>query len=287
LLRVLAGVVVLFSLVSQWPFTIAPNQVFGAAMPLAWVVAFPPSQLGLTTTARFTRTAVAGLAIASALIAYPVAGTQVNTGAVLLVACGAIMIGDGWRELEWASSQPGDTGLPLRPRMLVALGAALAVAMVLTQIAQPLESAQEDYAASTALQIAGASKVRLNPVDATALDTVVADIKWKCRTLLTLPGVYSLNLWSGVPTPTTSTGGTAYWETLTATQQRHVIAAAVASKKPCVVIDTGIEDDYGAPSPTAPLIHYIDTDFVMFTQVVSPDLGIFQVELPKPAPASR
>jgi hypothetical protein len=66
-----------------------------------------------------------------------------------------------------------------------------------------------------------------------------------------------------------------------------VIAAAVASKKPCVVIDTGIEDDYGAPSPTAPLIHYIDTDFVMFTQVVSPDLGIFQVELPKPAPASR
>src|SRR5262249_49374452 len=99
LLRAVAGVAILLSLTSQSLFSITPNAAFSLALPLAWVAALPPSGGTPGPRERFIRLSIPSLAILSCLVAYPVAGSQVALGSIVLVLCGAVCVADGWAEL--------------------------------------------------------------------------------------------------------------------------------------------------------------------------------------------
>jgi hypothetical protein len=130
-LRLLVGVAVLFSLVQESPFDL-PGSLFALAMPLAWVVAVPPLSTALSPAERIMRLALPALAINNALISFPVAGTQVNTGSVLFVACGAICLSDGWKELGAWSASPENANRTFCRNLERTLGALFAAFALVT-----------------------------------------------------------------------------------------------------------------------------------------------------------
>jgi hypothetical protein len=262
-LRLLVGVAVLFSLVQESPFDV-PGPVFALAMPLAWVAAIPPTFVVPSTRERIVRLVIPALAIYDALLAFPVAGTQVNTGSVLFVACGAICLSDGWSELvAWAGNREAATHPFVRNLgpTIGAVMAALAAVTVFEQVLQTTQSHNAPYRDGVALRAAGGDHLHLPAGTAASLNVIVADATANCKTLWSLPGMYSFNLWTELPTPTTYTGGDEYWLALSQAQQRQTLAAARKSNKLCLVLDTTQLADYGGASSTIPLISFMDYDF--------------------------
>ena len=264
LLRTVAGVAILMSLGSQSVFNIAPNAAFSLAMPLAWLAAVPPSPDIPTPRKTLGRVLIPALAILYCLDAFPVAGTQVLLGSILLVPCGAVCLADGWTELAaW--------NLDRAPRNRIstpftALAVALAVGTVFLYIVQPLETNHDDYRAGLGLGVAGATRLHINPTQAMAIDNVVASVRSQCHTLIEFPGMYSFNLWTGLPTPSPFTGQQPYWLSLTHNQQLHVVQAAEASRGLCAIRNDTLAASYGGAPASSPIVSYIDMNFAPIAQ---------------------
>jgi hypothetical protein len=264
LLRTVAGVAILLSLVDQSLFSIAPNAPFALAMPLAWVAALPLSGDVPGSRARLIRVSIPALAILYCLLAYPVAGSQIYLGSILLVLCGAVCVADGWTELTaWSVGRaPGSpAGAPL-----AALAVALALGATYQLIVQPFQSNHDQYRASIALDVRGATRLHLNAAQARSIDDVVALVRSRCHTLISLPGMYSFNIWTGLPTPSPLTGQQPYWLSLTFDQQLGVLRAAEASPGLCAIRNDTLTLSYGGAPPTSPLVSYIERDFVPIAQ---------------------
>jgi hypothetical protein len=260
LLRTLAGVAILLSLVSQSLFSIAPDAAFSLAMPLAWVAALPSPGDIPSSRERLVRVLIPALAVLYALIAYPVAGSQVYLGSILLVLCGAICVADGWTQLAaWnVARAPGN---PVGPP-LVALGVALALGMTYQGIVQPLQTYHDQYRASLGLQLRGLTRLHVNPAEASAIDHVVALVRSRCHTLISLPGMYSFNIWTGLDTPSPLTGQQPYWLSLTYGQQTGLLRAAEASPGLCLIRNDTLAQSYGGLPTNSPIVNYLVGDFV-------------------------
>ena len=263
-LRTIAGVAILLSLVNQSLFNIAPNAPFALAMPLAWVAALPSSRDIPSSRERLVRVVIPALAILYCLLAYPVAGSQIYLGSILLVLCGAVCVADGWTELAaWnVARAPGSAAAA----PFAALAAALALGMTYQAIVQPFETNHDQYRASIGLDVHGATLLRLNAPQARAIDDVVALVRSRCHTLISLPGMYSFNIWTGLPTPSPLTGQQPYWLSLTYGQQVGVLRAAEASPGLCAIRNDTLALSYGGAPLTSPLVNYIERDFVPIAQ---------------------
>jgi hypothetical protein len=289
-LRVLTGIAVLSSLIYEFPFDLSAStdSVFALAMPLAWVVAVPPAQVASTMSMRFVRVLLPALAVESILAAYPVAGTQTMTGSVLFVACGALCLADGWVELTawWAARTPSQRAGPGLSQVLGAAFAALAIVMVFEHVIEPAQSWSLTYDEGVQLEVNGGDHLRIDALQATAINDLVYTARMRCRTLWSIPGQYSFNLWTELPTPTSFTGAQPFWLSLTAAQQSQALAAAKASKKLCIIENTnGLLDDYGGGPPplTIPLVAFMENDVHLLGQY-----GTYQLEaVGKPPPPPR
>lgn len=286
-LRVLAGLAILLSLGNEFPFTIAPDAPFALAMPLAWVAALPSRRDPPHPMSRLIRLLIPSLAILQALLAFPVAGSQLRLGSILLVLCGAICIADGASELSaWTGARSTNgkvaAGSPTRPAavgVVSALVLALAVGTTFQLVVQPIQTWHDIYRANVPLTADGATQLRLPAPTASAIDQVVSTLRSRCRTLIGLPGLYSFDLWSGLPAPSPMTGGQPYWKSLSLSQQQSVLEAARASPRLCVLRDDSDAAGYGPPpSPQLPLISFINNDFKPVLAA-----GPYVVETRKPA----
>lgn len=261
-LRILAGVAILLSLGNASVFSIAPNATFSLAVALAWVAAVPTCGETPCARRRLVRLMIPSLAILQTLVAYPVAGTQVMMSSILLVLCGAVCLGDGWSELAtWSAVRR--SGSPLAASALTAVFAVLAVGSVFNNIIQPLEVDHNQYRAGAPLSLPGAVKMRLPPVQGEPLQQVVKLLHSRnCTTLISLPGMYSFNIWAGLPTPRTLQDWEAYWKFMSQSQQLAVVREVQASRGVCVVRnDTQAAADGGAPI-SSPLVNFIEREFV-------------------------
>jgi hypothetical protein len=280
LVRGFAGVAILLSLAGQYPFDIAPDSLFTLAMPLAWVAALPSRRDRPGSSVRVVRLLIPSLAILQALLAFPVAGSQVALGSILLALCGIICLADAGSEfLAWVptrvSTDPTparDTAAPsaaLRPRVaaaassITALFVALAVGTTYQYVVEPLPLTRAGYAANVPVHhLHGAGLLRLPAAQAATLEQVSASIRAHCSTLIGLPGLYSFDLWSGVPSPSPMTGAQPWWKVLTADQRSDVLRAAVRSRRLCALLDPVDAASYGGTAPSSfPLVSFIEHDF--------------------------
>jgi hypothetical protein len=262
LLRVLVGVAILLSLANEFPFVISPNAPFALAMPLAWVAALPSRRDGPGLIPRLVKLLIPSLAILQSLLAYPVAGSQLTLGAILLTLCGAICLADGGSELV-AFNRERPSADPIAANALTALFVVLALGTTSEYIVQPIETYHDVYRANTPLEIDNATRLRLPAATAVDLETVVGALRAHCRTVISLPGLYLFNVWTGLPSPSPITGAGSYWHTLTSAQQSTVLAAAKASPGLCAVRDDALAAMYGqgATPPRVPLVAFIEDDF--------------------------
>jgi hypothetical protein len=278
--RVLAGLAIWCSLVDTRPFGIAPNAVFALALPLAWVAAVPSGRDDASTAARFLRLLVPTLAIMSALFAYPVAGSQVWYAATLFVLCGAVCVADGLHDLRtWAEGR-GSAEVAVAARdIAAAFTVALALIWTFEFVVQPLSAYRNTYRANQALPFPGASRVRLEAQDTAVFTGLIADARAHCRTLISLPGLPSLNLWSGLPEPNGLSVIGVWWKALLPAQLNTALSATKTAPGLCEVRNQHwVESwNYNRPLPQIPLVRFLEHDFTPIGSFGSKELGNYEL----------
>jgi hypothetical protein len=262
--RILAALAIWLSIVSADPLNISPeNASFALAMVLAWVAAIPSSRDDGSLRGRFTRLLIPSLAVLEALMAYPVAGTQVMFGSLLFLVCGAICFADGWSDLEaWGIARRAGDGA-LAPRtIMTALATALAVALTFHYVVRPIEVSGNAYAANPHLPIAGATRLHLPANQVTTFKQITTLLRARCHSVITLPGMFSFNLWSGLPAPS-GLMDEPFWAQLSRAQERSALASAQAAPGLCAVRNDQLAANWneGKPPPQVPLVSFIEHDF--------------------------
>jgi hypothetical protein len=283
--RILAGFAIWSSLVGAWPFSIAPNAEFALALPLAWVAALPCGRDDASTATRFLRLLVPALAVMNALFAYPVAGSQVGYGSVLFVLCGAVCVADGLYGLDILlvdMRASATVAFAVRASAAI-LTAMLALLWTINFVVRPMGEYRTTYREERALPFPGATRLHLEPGVVSVFTGLIADARMHCRTLISVPGLASLNLWSGLPEPDGLSGGV-WWKLLPA-QLTQALADAEAAPGLCEVRNqTEIETwDGKHPLPQIPLVRFLEQDFVPLGSFGFRQLGYYELLVRRPA----
>jgi hypothetical protein len=268
-LRALAGLAIWFSVVRASALNLGPeNAPFALALPLAWVAAIPSTRDDGSLASRFLRRLVPALAVLQALIAYPVASTQVAFGSVLFLVCGAVCVADGWSELQLAvRDQRGQSQRAAPWAIMTSLIAALALVFAIHYVVNPARAARGLYNSEQPLPFAGATGLRLPGTKVRMYTNIVNTLRARCRSLITMPGMLSLNLWSGVPAPSGMTQEP-WWTVLSPAQLRFALTRARAAKGLCLVRNDSLVAFWllGRQLPQIPLVRFLEDDFSQVAQ---------------------
>jgi hypothetical protein len=259
-LRMAVGLLIWVCLASDGDVPIIGPTAVSVAVPFAWMVALLPSTAVPDT--RFVRTLVASLAVLVSLHAYPAAGSQEGWSELLLVLVGGICLLDGFEELSLKSVLRW-RGLPVM-RLAAALPLAVFAAWV---VIGPLRDAystdRDSYRSGKSLALPGAEKLRLPATQTETLRRLSADLRRRCDTFLTIPGMYSLNLFAAEDPPTERNLPTWMWD-LDTDQQRKVVEQVSGIRSLCVVRNRsliGFWKRFEGSVPSRPLLEFVRRDF--------------------------
>ena len=281
--RLLAGLAIWCSLVDAWPIGIAPNAAFALALPLAWVAAVPSGRDDGSTAARFLRLLVPALAIMNALFAYPVAGSQVWYASTLFVLCGAVCVADGLHDLQAYLSVSTRANVAAAGRnVAIALTVVLALIWTLDFVVRPIDTYRSVYRADRALPFPGATRLRLEAEETAVFTGLIADAKAHCRALISLPGLPSLNLWSGLPEPNGLSVIGVWWKALLPAQLATALESAEAAPGLCEIRDQKEVEAWSSnPLPRIGLVRFLQSDFVPIGRFGFQQLGYYELMVRK------
>jgi hypothetical protein len=211
-----------------------------------------------------SRSILVVVAILQILQAYPVAGTQVVVGTFLIVPAVLVCVVD---VRAFAAERLSNASLA------AAVVAAAAVAVAAPALVSTLEwkmwrQLYLVYRTLPELRLSGSSLIRLPAADVARLHLLAGTTAANCSTLLTFPGVYSLNAWSGVPPPTQKNATT--WMTLLSDpQQAEIWRAMDAARAPCVIFNPGLAASWLDTQPIESLTAYreMTSRFAALTEV--------------------
>jgi hypothetical protein len=136
------------------------------------------------------------MALLYSLQLFPVAGTQLTWAELLPIVAAATLVGDG------ANCMERDAGKARLPRLVsgAALWAGPLFALLLfVPYGKAAVSRYQQWREEQSLGLPGARWLRLNPAETARLTVPVSALRQHCRVVLTIPGMYSYSLWSGVP----------------------------------------------------------------------------------------
>jgi len=170
-------------------------------------------------------------ALLQILHAYPVAGSQLGVGTMLLALALVLPLADTVRWLR--------TTWPARPAFAFAATAApAALALVLWGFASATGAASARYFRSPAETFTGAG-LHLSPWQTSTLATLAANARYHGDMLFSLPGMFSFNLWTGLPTPN-RTNITHWWSLLDVAQQSAIAARLIAAPRSVVIVQRNL-----------------------------------------------
>jgi hypothetical protein len=228
---------------------------------LVWVLPFLP--LGLIPVNGvewrpcdfFPRVFLSSLAAAEFLQAYPVAGSQLNIAAMPALLWALLCIHDGAGGLFNLVRRATGWGRDSFPGKSV-LGGAVALACTVAML--PSVSWSRRYP-DPASHLRGAASLHLPaPVEARYL--FLADsIRANCDILFSLPGLGSLNYWSGVPAPNGSNLN-AWMRGMGLDRQQQILDILRANPRACSVYNAELVSAWDLTTEeldALPLAHYI------------------------------
>jgi hypothetical protein len=226
-------------------------------LAFAWVALAPVPGEERPATA-FARLLLPLLAVLQALHAFPVAGSQTLWSTFLLIAVGALCIGNGARGLAAVVEDPVDR------RALGALGALAALVLTLfvanTYLRQPYDNNRAAFATGIDLDLPGAESVRLGQEEVDLYRQVKRAIDRNCASLLMLPGMDSFYVWTELEPPSyTATG----WPTLFDDEhQQRVIDDTASIEGLCLLRNVPLAAGWGGGTiPPGPLVSYLERGF--------------------------
>lgn len=241
-LLLLAGTLVVLALLETHRVI---GVLFSFAMPWLWVWVAPLRR----AEGPDARPLLACVLLLQMLHAYPVGGIQICWGGFLLFALVAAALP------ETAAWLAGRGPAVARAARLVLVVPVLVAAGKLTWAAATF---QARYEAQVPLALPGTGGLRLSERETLAYQVLATNAQLHADRLFSLPGMFSFNLWTGVPTPTLR-NTTLWYALLTAGEQAEIVAALERAERPALIVDAGlvgILHGSGAP-PTGPLFEHL------------------------------
>jgi hypothetical protein len=235
-----------FVLVSSFVLIGRPSAQLMYILPWVWLVAIPGgngvNQIVLATS--FPRVFLALAAAWQSLQAYPVAGTQLAIGSMLLVVATTVSLADALVALRiperictvtahWRTSV-ADACESL---------AAIAVIAFFALVWCKLPVARRNYANLPKLNLPGAHLVRTDTAMVHRYQALAQYLQANCDTFITCPGINDFYFWTGKRPPTHLNPTTI--SILTARQQEQILAGLRRAERPLVVILESIVNDPG------------------------------------------
>jgi len=224
--------------------------------PFAWLVLFNPNNQ-LREAQAFPRAFLCILTVVQTIYAFPAAGSQNNLIQVLLFALVAVCAGDS---VVWLESTGVGSRWPMRKWRIPANLSLAGVAALSLLLCYHRYST---YVHSPSLDLPGARRVRVTADQRRDFQWLARNIRQSCDGFEGLPGMPSLNFWSGVY-PLTGQNIDNWMACFTDSQQKVVIAALAPRARACVVYNPAIMKFWGTKAEvlqSLPLVQYIRQNF--------------------------
>jgi len=207
---------------------------------------------------------LAFISVTQVLHAYPVAGSQIGWGCFLSIAIIARGI---QRDLSWLA-QTTNRWLPL------AIGACALVAAVSGTVTLT-KTGWHRYQISRPLPFAGAGDIRLDDRTRIALTAVVQNAIVQSDMLFTRQGMYSLNIWSEIPTPTARNATHWFW-LLDESEQTEIIDRLALTDRSTVIVNEPVDAflDEIDVEVAGPLQGYIEENYQSALKIRGFDIRI-------------
>ena len=239
----------------RFPAISADNLVLAFGASCLWFFAWPlGANAGMDSPARVW---IVLLLLGQFLHPFPVPGSQIAWGTFLALPVAAI---GAWEAARWLASRVGRDAARLRawsvlPRVLIGALAGW-LGWQLAQIGR-------QYFDGRTLALPGAEPIRL-PDQSTARYQILSfNALAHADVLFSLPGMFSFNLWTGLPAPTLA-NVTHWFSLLSPAQQQAIIGQLEERRRAVVIVETGHVDflRQRGLAPAGPLYDYIEREFV-------------------------
>jgi hypothetical protein len=233
------------------PMLRAPHYVI-YAMPLLALGFVPIAWQEFGASALFGRLFLMNWCVIGSLQIWPLAGSQCSLAAVPLVIWGFICIGDGLdgfcEALQRVAMRFEGNGIFARLRHYLSAGAlarALAITILFCAAAITIRSKLErgrlvhEFYTLPSSDLVGAHSLHLRPASENAFLFLTASVKKNCDLLFTLPGMFSLNLWSEVQTPN-GWNSTIWMKGFDPERQQAILDILQSNRRACVVENSSV-----------------------------------------------
>lgn len=240
--------------VVRFPLVSPDYLVLGAALPCLWFFAWPLA--GEAPARNAARAWIALLLLGQSLHAFPVPGSQIAWGTVLTIPLAAI---GAWEAATWFARQ---NVFLARTARGIRFAAVTAVVAFTTLIGWKFGHLALRYREGQNLSLPGAELIRLPDDSAALMRVLTGNAAAHADVLFSLPGMFSFNIWTDLPTPTHA-NVTHWFSLLSAARQEAIIDELEKHPRACVIIDRGHVDFLIKRNlaPKGPLHDYIAQRF--------------------------
>jgi len=204
----------------------------------------------------FPRLFVTSLAATQLLQAYPVAASQLSIALTPLLLWAFICVHDGIGGLSILVRRVTDEFGTNAHRQESLIGGFLALGLASLML---LMGAWPGHYATPPSSLPGSASLHLPRDLEDRYESLAADIRANCSALFTMPGMGSLNFWSGIPTPD-GLNMTAWMRAFSPEQEQQVLDDLERNPRSCVVYNEDLAHFRGSTNQDLvgrPLAHYI------------------------------
>jgi hypothetical protein len=232
-------------------------------VPLLPLTLIPRPRWDRDAGALFSRLFITCMAVTQFLQPYPVAGSQTGIAAAPMILWAFLCIADGIAGLR-TSSCPASLRLWEGLRLDVVIGSAILVLFagigINLAVNKPLPPASG---------LRGSAWLHLPVEQAAGFESIAGNVSANCSTLFTMPGMASLNLWSGVPTPN-GWNLTVWMKGISSEGQEEILRLLKSDSRDCAILNRSVMAFWGedkASVAALPLARYIMTEMPKVTEI--------------------
>jgi hypothetical protein len=227
---------------------------FKLVLPFCWLVLYDhPEDASSSNT--FPRTILCTVTVLQTLYAYPAPGSQMSFIQVLPIIVAMTWLGD---LLRWQQQR-----LSTIPPVLVRAATTLLLLWVAGSYLVIARSERKFYDSLPALQLRGAGRIHLYPVQARDYLWLVQNLNDHCDIFMGFPEVPSLHIWTGID----PLAGLEFddWM-LVASNEQQIAASTVLSQHPnaCAIYNPDLVDFWNRTHQnldSLPLVRYLHENF--------------------------
>ena len=214
---------------TRFPAISADYLVFGFAMPCLWLFAWPLS--GEQPFASQARAWLVLVLLGQCLHVFPVAGSQIAWGTLLSLPLAAI---GAWDAVRWFARRH-DRALSAPQWRVAAVAGSLLVAVLAVATGRKFMEVGSRYRDGADLGLPGAEMLRLPEGSSALFRLLTLNAIAHADVLFSEPGMFSFNVWSGLPTPTRA-NVTHWFSLLPPERQEAIIRELAAHPRACVIV---------------------------------------------------